>query len=189
MDSEEKLLPIPENMQVEEDRNSLTITYKWSKIMGYALLGFSLVWNSVIYFGFISEMLADDVPIFVLFFMIPFIGAGIFIFYFGLANILNNTIVSVGYDNLSVRHTPLPWLGNRDIFKHDIKQLYVKQHIHRGKNSSTSISYSVNLIDKDNKDMKLVDSLQTPDEGRFLEQKIEKFLKIQSKPVSGEYNG
>ncbi len=194
MENQEKLLPIPQNMQLEEDRNSMKIIHKWSNIMGYILLGFSLFWNSIIYFGFISEMLAENVPTFVLFFMTPFIGVGIFIFYFGLANILNTTIISIGYDNVSVKHTPLPWLGNKDIFKHDIKQLYVKQHISKGKNGtsmsySTSISYSVNLIDKDNKDIKLIDSLQTPDEGRFIEQKIEKFLKIQSKPVSGEYNG
>ncbi len=188
MDKEEKLLPIPENMQVEEFKNSLTITYKWSKIMGYALLGFSLFWNGFIYFGFISEILEDDIPIFFALFMIPFVAAGIFMAYFGVANILNSTIISVGFDNVTVKHTPIAWFGNKNIFKHDIKQLYVKQHISKGKNGTT-ISYTVNLIDKNNKDIKLIENLHTAEEGRFIEQKIEKFLKIQSKPVSGEYNG
>lgn len=188
MENEEKMIPLPENIQVEESRNSLDITYKWSKMQGYVLLGFSAFWNGFLYFGFISTMLAEDAPSFMLIFMIPFIGAGIFISYFGLANILNSTTISVGYDNVSVRHTPVPWLGNKDVFKHDIKQLYVKEHIHRGKNSS-STSYSVNIVDKDNKDVKLLDALPNPELGKFIEHKIENFLKIQTKPVSGEYNG
>lgn len=188
MGEEEKMMPMPENLHVEESRNSLDITYKWSKTQGYILLGFSLLWNCFLYFGFISNMLADDVPSFVLIFMIPFIGVGIFIFYYGLTSIFNSTVINVGYDNVTVRHTPLPWIGNKDVFKHDIKQLYVKEHIHRGKNTS-SISYSINIVDKGNKDIKLVDALPNAEMGKFIEHKIEKFLKIENRPVSGEYNG
>lgn len=188
MENEEKMMPLPENIQVEESRNSLIITYKWSKTTGYVLLGFSLFWNSFLYFGFISTMIAEEAPTFVLFFMIPFVGAGIFLTYFGIANILNSTIITVGYDTVSVRHAPMAWFGNKDVFKHDIKQLYVKEHINRGKNTN-STSYSVNIVDKDNKDVKLLDALPNPALGKFIEHKIENFLKIQSKPVSGEYNG
>ncbi len=186
MNKEEKLLPMPENIQVEEDRNSLIITYKWSKMMGYALIGFSLFWNSIIYFGFITGIESGES--FILFFMIPFILAGFFVFYYGLANIFNSTTITVGYDNVSVKIAPLFWSGSKEIFKHDIKQLYVKQHIHKGKNSTT-YSYSVNLIDKSNKDIELVSSLPKSEEGRFIEAKMEKFLKIEDTRVSGEYDG
>ncbi|SFF46202.1 hypothetical protein [Thermoflexibacter ruber] len=185
---EEQILPIPANMEVEEFRNSLTIKYKWSKLMGYALLVFSVIWNSFIFFGFIMNMIQDGLPFFVYIFMLPFIGVGVFMFYYGLAGIMNQTIITVSFDSVNVKHTPLPWVGNKEIFKYDIKQLYVKQHIHRGKNG-TSYTYSVNIIDKANKDIKLVDNLQNPSEASFIEKKMEQFLKIEDKPVSGEYKG
>lgn len=186
MSKEEKLVPIPANIQIEEFKNALTIKYKWNKVMGYILIGFSCFWNSILYFVFISNMIEAEMPLFVLLFTLPFVGLGLFILYFGIANILNTTTIEVGFDNLTVKHAPMPWRGNRDVFKHDIKQLYVKQHIHRGKNG-VSYSYSINMIDRDNKDIKLVDTLANPEEGKFIEQKIESFLKIKDTRVSGEY--
>ena len=186
MDKEEKLVPTPANIEIQESKNSLTIKYKWNKLMGYILVTFSFFWNGIMYFAFISNMIEDNVPSFVLLFTLPFVGVGLFILYMGIANVLNTTTIEVVFDNLNIKHAPMPWRGNRDVFKHDIKQLYVKQHVHRGKNG-VSYSYSINMIDRDNKDVKLIDTIQNPEEGKFIEQKIESFLKIQDKRVSGEY--
>lgn len=186
MENEEKLNPTPANMQIEESKNALTIRYKWNKLIGYLALVFAFIWTTVLVFNFIGW--GDDTPWFITVFMIPFILAGLFIFYFGLASIFNTTTITIDFDNVSIKHTPVFWIGNKDIYKHDIKQIYVKQQVHKGKNG-TSYSYSVNAIDRANKDIKLVDSLQNADECKWIEQKMESFLKIQNKKVSGEYNG
>jgi hypothetical protein len=186
MNEEEKLTPIPADMQVEESKNTLIIKYVWNKNAGYISFLFSLIWLGFIYFGFINQILSEDVPPFVLLFMMPFVVVGFYLFYYGLANIFNTTTITIDFDNINIKHAPLFWVGNRDVYKHDLKQIYVKQHTHKNRNH-VSYSYSVNAIDRENKEVKLVSGLQTPEQGKWIEQKMENFLKIQNKPVNGEY--
>ncbi len=188
MDKKEKLTPIPANMQVEESNNSLVIKYKWNKTLGYLGLVFALVWTAItadMLWGY-SEEIDDDIPIFIWLFAAISMSAGLFIFYVGLAHIFNSTMITIDYDNVSVKHKPIFWRGNKDILKHDIKQLYVKQYIHKGKRGKR-YNYGVNLIDRENKDSKLVDTLSSVEEAKWVEQKMESFLKIQNERVSGEY--
>jgi hypothetical protein len=187
---EEELTPLLENMEIEETKNELVMKYKWNRAVGAIALVFGVGWTAITAnFLWGDEISTDgDIPWLAWVFISPFVGVGLFIFYVGLAYLLNITIISIGYDNVGIHHKPLPWKGNMDIYKHDLKQLYVKQHTHKSKHGER-YSYSLNAIDRDNKDRLLLNILQNAEEAKWIEQKIEKFLKIEDKWVSGEYKG
>jgi hypothetical protein len=190
MKDEKQTPPPSDNMQIEETKNELIIKYKWNKTVGYIALAFGLVWTAITANFFLGDEISTDgdIPWFALVFITPFIGAGLFIFYVGLAYVLNTTMITINFDNVGVRHRPIPWKGNVDIYKYDLKQLYVKRQTHKGKHGER-YSYSLNAIDRENNDRVLLQILQNAQEAKWIEQKMEKFLKIEDKRVSGEYEG
>lgn len=174
------ILPIPEKFEVTENFGELIIIYKWNRLTGAILLGFSLLWCGMLLY-MISQMPKEMIPL--TFFHA---GVGLFIFYKGLSNILNKTIVTCTNQELTIKAAPLPNFGNKKINSSDIQQLYFTEKISRGKNGTT-ISYQLHMLDLNNKSKRLIRNLETPEVARFLEQKLEKFYKIKNIEVAGEF--
>ena len=55
--------------------------------------------------------------------------------YWAVAHLVNSTVVRVGSGQLSVRHGPMPWLGNRKVGAGDLDQLFVEKIRRKNKNS------------------------------------------------------
>jgi hypothetical protein len=62
----------------------------------------------------------------------------------------------------------------------------VREHIHNSK-SGRSYSYSVRLRVAHQRDLLLVAGLPTAEEAKFIEYKIEQYLKLKDQPVKGEW--
>ena len=86
---------------------------------------------------------------------------------------------------MSIWFEPLPWLGEKRIQTAELKQLYCKEKLQRGKNS-VSYTYQLYAVTRDNQQLQLLSNLDTPDIALFLEQQLEAWLKIEDKPVFGE---
>ena len=59
-------------------------------------------------------------------FYLVFACAGIWMMYSCVARLINRTYVTIGSDSISVRHSPLPWLGNTKQDAASLKQIYIK---------------------------------------------------------------
>jgi hypothetical protein len=70
----------------------------------------------------------------------------------------------------------------------DLIQLYSEERVTRS-NNGTRLTYQLSAISGENKKIKLLSGLNSPDEVRFFEQKIEEQLGVQDRPVEGELPG
>jgi hypothetical protein len=113
---------------------------------------------------------------------------GIVLAYGFIANLLNKTHIYVSEGMISIRKKPLPWFGNTDIDSSDVKQLFSKEVVTHSKNS-THIYYEVQVITNSGRDIKLVGRLDTSEQALYIEQQIEKYLRIEDMPIQGEFGG
>lgn len=130
-------------------------------------------------------------PIKLIFFVFPMahVAVGVGLTYFVLAGFLNSTVVRVVDGMLSVRHGPLPWRGNLDLSSDEIDQIYCQNKLSTSRNddghTSTSMTFEVHAVVAGQK-RKLLGGLREADHALFLEQTLERFLKIRDRAVPGE---
>ena len=86
---------------------------------------------------------------------------------------------------LSIRHVPLPYLGNKTVEASDVKQVYSKERISRSRRGG-SVTYEVHALTHSGRNLKLLSGLPNSEQALFIEQEIERFLRIQDVPVRGE---
>ncbi|HLQ46343.1 MAG TPA: hypothetical protein VK137_16485, partial [Planctomycetaceae bacterium] len=88
-----------------------------------------------------------------------------------------------------VRHGPVPWKGNLDLATDGIEQIYCQRKINRSRSDdgdiSTSTRFEVHAVAGAQK-VKLLSGLQEADHALFVEQRLERFLGIEDRPVPGE---
>ncbi len=172
---------LPEKMSVNQTYDSLTITRKWFGLEAVFLIFFAIVWNSLMVM-FVSQH-GFDINEPSLYWL--HLGVGIYVAYRAFAGIFNSTQITTTKQKIDIKHKPLPWIGNKTISAFDIKQLYCKEKVTKGRNG-TSVSYVLHALTKDNKDVKLLAGLSSIEQALYLEQQIEKYLSIVDQPVRGQ---
>ncbi len=105
--------------------------------------------------------------------------------YTGLIDIINKVYINVTKQSIIIKSKPLPHFPMKIFISDKISQIYVKEYIHKNKNSTT-YSYKVRAILKNGKDKVLV-KLDNPEYALYLERSIESWLRIEDRYVSGEY--
>ncbi|MBU2880934.1 hypothetical protein KO525_15755 [Psychrosphaera sp. B3R10] len=173
-------LGLPDKMDIKRQYNAMTITRKWFGWQVIFLTVFAVVWNGIIFNNYLSVEAYSELP------WIHII-AGIAVTYYAITGWCNVTNIHVTKQQIQISHKPLPWIGNKTIDSHDIKQLYVKEKTSRNRNhNSYSVSYEVHTITNSGKVTRLLSGLSTSEQALFVEQEIEKYLGIENKLVRGE---
>lgn len=175
---------IPEHVVVEHGPNGLVLSYNWFSWTYIALAVFALFWDGFLVFWY-SVAFSQDAPWIMFVFPLLHVSVGVGLTYSALAGFYNKTIITVGMGQLSIQHTPFPWPGNRTVQASDLVQLYSEERMTRS-NNVTRTTYQLSAISNQNKKIKLLSGLNTPDEVRFFEHQIEEQLGIQDRPVEGE---
>lgn len=175
-------VPIPKNMHLHEMAEQLEFEYSWSKPKYFI----SLVTAPVFSFFLIqSDLIAGDLnnlttPVFIL------LGFTFIAIYYSFAKLINTTKIYVTHEELDVKHGPIPFGRNVHLSKENVTQLYVTQHRIGHRYYLYSTTYQINVILKSKEVITLVKGLHTPEQGRFIEKKIEDFLNIKDVHVEGE---
>ncbi len=192
-------VPLPARMTVDNDGMQLAIRLSWFQWPLVFLLFCAIAWDSFL-MGWYWMLTAGPIggangmpgPFKLIFFVFPIchVAVAVGLTYFVAAGFLNTTLVSVVNGMLTVSHGPLPWIGNVSLATDDIEQIYCQDKLHTHRDSdtgshSTSITREVFAICQGRK-VKLVSGLHDSDQARFLEQQLERFLKIEDRPVPGE---
>ncbi len=177
-------VPLPKGFSLREYGGSLEITRRWIGPAAFFLLIFALFWNGfmIVWHGI---ALSQGEWIMSAFGLIH-TAVGIGVAYFTLALFINTTRIRAGLGKIEVRHGPLPWKGNKTISSVDIPQLYCMEKIIRGKNG-TSSRYRIEAILPDNRRETLVDGFTDSDHALYVEQQLERHLRISDQPVAGGY--
>ena len=180
-------VPMPKAITIEDWGGNLIINRRWFSLGFVFLLFFCAAWDGFLVFWY-KMAFADDAPLMMKIFPIGHLAVGVGLTYFTLAGFLNTTRITAGSSEVTVRHGPLPWLGNRTIPASDIEQLYCTEHTCRHSNETTSITYRVNAVLSGGKKAKLLSGLTDADQALYIEQTIENRLGIEDRRVRGEMN-
>lgn len=177
------LNPLPKNLELVTEYDAIVIRRTWKSALAYFLTAFALFWNGfmVVWMGIaISQGQWAMVA-----FGAIHAAVGLGLIYFTIALFLNKTDIRIDTYNLSIKHYPLPWMGQLQIPVENVEQIYCKEKITRNKNS-TNVSYEVHCIERNSRQKKILSGLNDSSQARFIEAEIEKILGIKNRPVTGE---
>ncbi len=169
---------------METQGDTLVITRSWRNLSAWVLLFFALFWNGflIVWHGIALSTGAWSMSVFGLIHT----GVGLFLIYYVAALFLNSTVIRASPRSLESKSGPLPWKGDRQLDAGTVSQLYCKEEIHRSKNRS-SASYQVDAVLPGNRRETLVWGLPEADHALFIEQQLERHLRLADVPVAGEH--
>jgi hypothetical protein len=182
-------VPRPEKYHVEDDGAVLRIGWTWFSPVVFVLLPFALAWNAFLFgwYGMATTGM-DFAPGFmrIMFLIFPLghVAVGVGLIYAVLTMLFNRSEVRVERGVLSIAHGPIYWPGvtvNAD----DIEQLFCAPIVTKGENS-TSTAYEVRARLKDGGTRALLKHVTELDQALYLEQSLERHLKLPDVPVAGE---
>jgi len=175
-------IEIPKNMHLNERAESLEFEYSWYKakylfsLIAAPLFAFFLINSDYI----IGDFKQPTISVIIL------LSATLIIFYYSLAKLINSTKIHVTHQEIDVRHGPVPFSRNLVLKKKDVTQLYVTRHRIGHRYYLYATTYQINVILTNKDVITLVKGLHSPEQGRFIEHKIEDFLDITDIHVEGE---
>jgi DNA-directed RNA polymerase subunit RPC12/RpoP len=174
----------PAEVRIMNDGRSAKLIQRWFSFRFIFLAFFAFAWDAFLVFWYGIALVADA-PWIMFVFPIVHLAIGACITYCALAGFINRTILEVTPETLSIRFEPLPWIGKKKLRTSDLKQLYCKQKIvhHKG---GYSIRYTLYAVTAANTEMKLLGGLENPNTAIFMEQQLERWLKIKDRLVAGE---
>ena len=175
---------LPERFQIEDLGSTLTISRSWFHPMNFFLLFFSIAWNGFMVFWHVMAFQSGFLIMSL--FGLLHTAVGIGLIYGVAAGFLNKTNVSVGRGMLEIKHGPIPWKGNIAIQVADIEQLFVLEKVRHSENSTHS-AYELHAVMRSGERQLVTRKVENADQALYLEQEIERFLKIEDRPVDGEH--
>lgn len=176
-------VPLPERVTVRDFGGELRIERRWFTWMAVFLAFFCTFWFGVLAFWYVMAFRTGDLRM--MLFPLLHVAVGLLVLYWTIAMFVNRTWIVVRSGRLTVRHGPLPWLGNRDVATEALEQLYCEDHIRRSRNGTT-VTYSVRARGTDGRLIKLVAGLPHRDQALFIEERIERHLGIVNRRVGSE---
>ncbi len=180
----EEIVPRPPRIIVRDSNpGTWSIHWRWFRPEYLAMLGFCVFWDGFLVFWYFLAFTQNG-PLMMKIFPILHVAVGVSLTYTVLAGFLNSTNIDVDATTLTVRHGPVPWLGNRRISNDAITQLYcVRGQVNSQKNPNSG--YFLMAVMATGGEVRLA-TLGSYGEARFLEQQIEQVLAIAPAPVAGE---
>jgi hypothetical protein len=166
------------------DPGPLVITRRWFRFLHLYTLFFAIVWNAILA-AWYQSALAGDAPLETLVFPILHVAVGVGLAYSSIAGLINRTVIRVAGGMLTIRHAPLPWRGRRSVPVVDLRQLYVRRRVHRGKNGAYT-TWDLLADTKDDSTVKLLSGSSDREQAEYIEWAIEQHLGIEDDPRYAE---
>ena len=185
-------LPRPAGINVDESTGAWVATYRWFTPAYVFLAFFCVAWDSFLIFWY-SMAFKHNAPWIMVIFPVVHLAVGIGLTYATLSGFLNTTRITVDGQSLAISHGPLPWTGVRTLVASDIRQLFCERTFSRNVSTNvnmhhnTATTFALSAVLGDGSKLKLLRGFSEPDRPLFLEQEIERRLRIQPAAVAGEY--
>lgn len=171
---------LPAKIRLNRATHGLEMKWAWSRTAGWAFGLFALFWN-----GFIGFALMDTSGLMRVF-LLPFVAVGLGLAYLALGCALNSSTLRVNTRELSVATGPIPF-GTKTWGNDVIKQLYCQEYQAGHVGGKPIMRYKVMMLIDGKKPEELVSDLEQLEEALYIEQEVEKTLKIKDRAVEGEF--
>lgn len=172
---------MPEQIEIDEYEDEMTIFYKWRKAKGISpfFIFFGLFWNGML-IPFVLAAIASGELAFLLGISLHLmVGIGFIIFI--MTRLMNTTYITVDDYELSIEHRPfvIPFLHKNQYYDvRSIKQLDAQKYVSHTSNNVPIHAYAVVAKFDDGDELKIIKGLKTQSKALFIEQEIELFLGI-----------
>jgi hypothetical protein len=182
----------PDKVKIDNFGGVLTLEWRWFTWVFIVATVYAVLWNGFM-FSIFGSVLTDgfqlgDILAAFPFICFPHFWIGLALIYYALAGYINKTTVTVKNGRLTIRHTPLPWWGNKEIETATIMQLYTKENNSRNRRGVVAWgTYELHAVLKKGMHLKLLSGLDSSEHALFVEWEIEEYLGIEDVPVRGEY--
>lgn len=180
---------LPDGVDALHLFSELDIRISWRKSLSGFFLFFTIFWNAIVLPMALFALASGAYEM--LIFMSIHIFIGVSFLYYLIATLVNTTYIIVDDYNLTIEHRPLkvPFYPRRDIPASEIDQIFTDKYVAGKTNGRPNYAFAIQALLKNNEKVKLLKSLKHPDQALYVEQEIEKFLKIKDRPVENEYKG
>ena len=176
--------PMPENVTLEHEADGLRLGYRWFSPKYIFLLLFCVAWDGFLVFWYRTALEHPSPSDIALWFPIAHVGVGLGLTYSTLAGFVNRTTVRVSNSQLTIRHGPLPWFGERTIPASEVSQIYREQTTSSSGNGTTT-RYRLSAVLRNEQKRSLL-TCESADIALYLEQEVERYLGIADRHVVGE---
>jgi hypothetical protein len=178
-------VPHPRGLFVEDTAAGFTIRRRWFHPIFVFLAFFSAVWLGMLalFYGMIFD---GDAPVLVALFPVLHVTVGVGLAYWTLCGFLNTTTIAAERGEIEVRHRPLPWPGGGSYASADVSQVFVREKEHAKKDGGSSTTYEVHLLTRAGSAKRLLTGLLDVEQALFVEQELERRLRIPDRAVPGE---
>lgn len=178
---------MPVGIEVLRLLSEVQIEISWRKTSGSFFLLFTIIWNAIVLPMAVVMIVTGSLEM--LLFLSLHLTVGLVFLYITLANMLNTTYITVSSRRLVVEHKPLrmPFYPGHDLSSYDIRQLHVVKYEQGKTNGRPVFAFALCLTLKSGLEVKLLKGLKTAEQAQYIEQEIERFLKIADEMVDGEH--
>jgi hypothetical protein len=174
-------MPLPDGLTMSESGGRLRLVRRWFQAILLFPLLFCIFWDTTLVYMYVTAATAPEVDPMAFLFPLVHVAAGLGLTYVTLAGLLNRTIIEAGATHLVIRHTPVPWPGNRKVRAGELQQLFCEEQV-----MNRSVTYRLNAVLGDGRKLTLVKSLPEANQALFLERALERHLGIPDRVVPGE---
>lgn len=176
--------PLPPRVRREDREGEFRVSWHWRGPELIFLTVWLAIWDSVClafaWTGLVTVLNGNPAGLSVL--LIPHLWIGVGVTYFYLTSLLNRTYVTCDGRLLRIWCSPIPFPGlARQVSSAAISQLYIVAK------PGKSTTYNLEAV-CDGGEVTLLKNEQ-PGTLRYLEQELERFLKITNEPVAGQWTG
>ena len=182
--SSKRFVAMPENYTLSVEGRDLVLVRRWFAWRHIFILFFCIAWDSFLVTWYTAAF-RPHAPLILKLFPLPHLVIGVIITYSTLAGLLNSTKVTLNTGGLSIKHYPLPWLGDKVLQRRELSQLFCEEKRDYNRHGP-QYSYTLSAVMPGGKKLKLISGMDEPEDALFVEQKIEGFLGIADRPVAGE---
>lgn len=184
-------VPRPSRFQVEDNGFEFVIFWRWFTPIAFFLVFFAIAWNGFL-FGWYAMALSmpsgfGPGRLIAMVFPIAHVAVGVGLIYAVATLFVNSTRIRVRQGELTVHHGPIYYPGNLTLDAGQIDQFFVAEQTQTNKGKTSHI-YTVKLRLKDQSTRDLIRHLTDPGEAEYLEQSLERYLRITDERVGGEYS-
>jgi hypothetical protein len=176
-------LALPTGIEVQRELSTLQLSIAWRAVRSkWFMTIFAILWDLFL-IPFIVTAVSGNTEV-ALFISLHF-AVAVGITFYVIALWVNSTKIRVDGSGIDVRHTPIPvpFTPRHFIPAQDIAQFYVEEYVLSRTNGRPDITFALRIKTKNGKDLRLVPGFTDVSGALYLEQEIEKFLKIEDQPI------
>ncbi len=182
--SRQAIVPKASGVTIQNTPGGVEISRRWFHPRYIFMAFFCVIWDVFLLFWYGAAFSMRGPAIMFLFPLIH-LTVGAVLTYTTLAGFVNTSYITLNRQEVSVRHAPLPYPGNKAIPAADVRQLYTQEIVRQTKNGATT-SYNLSAVTRDGEKLDLLKGLDSPEAGLYIEQQIEQYYNITDQPVAGE---